>query len=452
MSSELCLLLDSQDEDDNYKRGAEAESELDRTERGEWSAHNRTCSRLIIFGDAPACAAWAKAMPFAVSAAESTLRGAGQVVFANNPFSGMIIYVALAYADPTVAGFALLATFTATLFGFWVLEEEPHDQSRKGLFGYSALLVGAAISTFSAANTPSQWLILPVMLVAILSAMLFTSISRLLAPVKVPAMTLPFNVACLIWFSMALNSTIFDSTISVALTTPAVKHPQPLVGTLLLIKAAFRGIAQVFLCGQWESGVLIFLAVGLASPRLGELSLRVFPVRLLLQATNATTMCYQGTMHSHKVHIASHPEFCHFCLLPLLSCHFLHLALGSLDRIYPPLYHILFAKSTALMGLYGSAVGMFAALAVGIDHQLVYEGLYGYNASLSAQAVGGVMYALNAKGFGFATLAAVISALSTPLFAASLSIVGTSPQTFPFCFGTAMVVLLGDEVKGLNRK
>jgi urea transporter len=366
---ELRLLEDDSELDSSYETFKEDVSD---TETGMRDARNHVCSR--IFGNAPACAACVKTMPLAVSVIESTFRGVGQVVFANNPFTGLIIALALALADPTIAGFALLATFTATLFGFFVLEEEPHVQSRQGLFGYSALLVGCAIPTFSAPDTPPYSLILPVMLVAILSAMLFTSISRLLAPVKVPAMTLPFNLACLIWFSVIQFSNLYDTTIPVALTTPTTKHPLELIDKMLLVKAVFRGVAQVFLCPKFESGVLMLVGIGLCSPKL------------------------------------------------------------------------------AAMGLYGSIIGTFTALAVGIDHKLVYAGLYGYNASLSAQAVGGVMYALNVKGFGFATFCAVISALSTPLFAESLAVVGTSPQTFPFCFGTALVVLLGNSVKGLKRQ
>ena len=104
------------------------------------------------------------------------------------------------------------------------------------------------------------------------------------------------------------------------------------------------------------------------------------------------------------------------------------------------------------MGLLGSVIGCLAALAFGVDEKLVYTGLYGYNASLAAQAIGGVMYELNKTGFFFAVLCAVISALSTPLFASALAVVGTSPQTFPFCFGTALVALLGDAVPHFKRK
>jgi urea transporter len=68
--------------------------------------------------------------------AESAFRGAGQVVFCNNPLSGALILAALFWADPTIAAFGLLATtVAATAIGFFVLEARPISKAVKDCLG-----------------------------------------------------------------------------------------------------------------------------------------------------------------------------------------------------------------------------------------------------------------------------------------------------------------------------
>jgi urea transporter len=263
---------------------------------------------LWITGNAQACAGWVK-----TQIAESAFRGAGQVVFCNNPLSGALILAALFWADPTIAAFGLLATtVAATAIGFFVLEARPHQQSREGLFGYNALLVGLAMATFSAPSTPGAWLVVPVVITAAVSAMLLPSVSRLLGTWKVSAMTLPFNIACLIWFSATLSSANFDTTIKVALQTGHVSSQPPIDGAEL---------AKAFLHRHFSN----------------------FP------------LCTVG-------------EWC-----PDAACHW---------PVQCP---------SGLHGVVWLMHRLVAALAFGCSHDQVYAGLYGYNSSLGAMAVGGVM-------------------------------------------------------------
>ena len=44
----------------------------------------------------------------------------------------------------------------------------------------------------------------------------------------------------------------------------------------------------------------------------------------------------------------------------------------------------------------------------------------------------------------------MICVYMTPLFAVGLAPVGTAAQTFPFCFGTLIVLLLGEAVPELE--
>ena len=76
----------------------------------------------------------------------SILRGIGQVIFINNPISGLLILLALFIQSPWVGWMGLLgvliSTTTALLLGL------DRDTIRNGIFGYNGLLVGAALGTF----------------------------------------------------------------------------------------------------------------------------------------------------------------------------------------------------------------------------------------------------------------------------------------------------------------
>lgn len=47
------------------------------------------------------------------------------------------------------------------------------------------------------------------------------------------------------------------------------------------------------------------------------------------------------------------------------------------------------------------------------------------------------------------TVCAIMCILITPLFDATLSVVGTTPQTFPFCVATVFILLLQGSVPAL---
>ena len=83
--------------------------------------------------------------------ADAFFRGAGQVVFANNPLSGVFIVAALfaAVADgasPAVAVCGVLGLLGATAAA--VLLRMDRNALQSGLFGYNGCLAGLGAATF----------------------------------------------------------------------------------------------------------------------------------------------------------------------------------------------------------------------------------------------------------------------------------------------------------------
>jgi urea transporter len=92
--------------------------------------------------------------------ADLILRGIGQVMFQDNPLSGLLFFIAIGWGSyssgmPQVAIGGVLAVVVATLTAQW-LHVDDADLGA-GLFGYNAYLVGLALPTFLAPS-PLLWL------------------------------------------------------------------------------------------------------------------------------------------------------------------------------------------------------------------------------------------------------------------------------------------------------
>lgn len=79
------------------------------------------------------------------------LRGIGQVMFQNNPLSGALFLIAIAWGSytagaPHVAIAGVVAVIVATLAAQWLRVAD--ESLNSGLFGFNAVLVGLALATF----------------------------------------------------------------------------------------------------------------------------------------------------------------------------------------------------------------------------------------------------------------------------------------------------------------
>lgn len=90
------------------------------------------------------------------------LRGAGQVIFQNNPLTGLFFLAAIVWGAITVGQIAIaigsvIALFVATSIA--MLLGGDRLSLRQGMFGFNGLLVGAAVPALLAPR-PAMWFIL----------------------------------------------------------------------------------------------------------------------------------------------------------------------------------------------------------------------------------------------------------------------------------------------------
>ena len=217
---------------------------------------------------------------------DAFLRGAGQVVFANNPLSGAFIIAALfaAMADgasSAVAVCGLLGLLGGTAAAVFLQMDRNALQS--GLFGYNGCLAGLGAATFLVGA--DEWdvgLLAVSALLGVLTTVLQLSLGNLLVPTfRCPPFTLAFNV---VNSSFILAAASFSRFQRAPFLEPALllldggpfSEDWPCEDWLCcsewVLRSALVSVGQIFLCESAVSGALIIAGVFFCS-RIGAFAL-----------------------------------------------------------------------------------------------------------------------------------------------------------------------------------
>jgi urea transporter len=192
------------------------------------------------------------------------LRGIGQVMFQDNPLSGLFFFVAIGWGSyaagmPQVAIGGLVALVAATLTAQW-LRVDPADLGA-GLYGYNAYLVGLALGTFLIPS-PLFWVYLALAGAVSVPATLATA--NVFKTWGVAALTAPFVLTA--WLFL-LATYVFTAIDGGGLPMNAEVTPlDPAAADVLalgdFVQGVLKSIAQVFLKASILAALL--LLVGLA--------------------------------------------------------------------------------------------------------------------------------------------------------------------------------------------
>jgi urea transporter len=193
------------------------------------------------------------------------LRSCGQVIFINNPLSGLLLLLAMALQSFWAAALTLLGIVAAHLVARPIGADR--QARRNGIYGFNGALVGGAVAALADHGTaiPSlAWLLLTV-LGAGLTTLLVHGLGRwLVRVVGLPPLTLPF---CLVtWSLLLLAAALAHPELKLLQASPPESVSGPLVA---LLQAMPKGFGQVFFCSNLLSGSLVLLAVVVASPMAG---------------------------------------------------------------------------------------------------------------------------------------------------------------------------------------
>lgn len=192
------------------------------------------------------------------------LRGIGQVMFMDNPLSGLLFFVAIGWGSyeagmPQVAIGGLVAVVAATLAAQW-LHVDPADLGA-GLYGYNAYLVGLSFGTFLAVS-PLWWVY--VALGGAVSVVATLGTANVFKTWGVAALTAPFVLTAWLFLLatyvfVAIEGSGLPMAAEIASLDPAAANPLAFGD---FVQGALKSITQVFLKASVIAALL--LLVGLA--------------------------------------------------------------------------------------------------------------------------------------------------------------------------------------------
>jgi urea transporter len=194
------------------------------------------------------------------------LRGTGQVMFQDNPLTGVLFLAAIgwgAYAAkmPHIAWAGLLALIVATLTAKWLRVDE--TSLNAGLYGFNGILVGLALATFLAPG-PLLWVY--VILGAAVSVVVMLGTANVVKPWG-GALTFPFVLTT--WL-LLLATYGFSGLAGAALPSGNVVTAfQPYdaspVRLIDLVQGVLLSVSQVFLKASGVSALLLLAGLAVSS-------------------------------------------------------------------------------------------------------------------------------------------------------------------------------------------
>jgi urea transporter len=195
------------------------------------------------------------------------LRGIGQVMFQDNPVSGLFFFVAIGWGSyaanvPQVALGGLLGIVVATITAWWLRVDRAALGA--GLYGFNAYLVGIALPTFL---TSSALLWLYIVLGAMVSVVATLAATNLMKTWGVSALTAPF---ILVTWLLLLSTYAFSGLLGEALPASGLITPIPAEAANPLafvdfIKGMLISISQVFVKGDGPAALLILTGLAAGS-------------------------------------------------------------------------------------------------------------------------------------------------------------------------------------------
>ncbi|MDR3671429.1 MAG: urea transporter [Holophaga sp.] len=195
-----------------------------------------------------------------------TLRGSGQVIFMDNPLTGLLNFIAIfwgaiAAGMPQVGIGAVVGTFLATATAYAVGVDR--NNLKMGLYGFNGVLVGAGLPTFLAANA-TMWVFLVIGSIA--STILMLAMANVLAKWNCPAGTFPFCVTT--WFIM-LAAYAFPHLVITGLPHAALAHVASTVpavfGPFEFIRASLTSVSQVWFINNPTAAIIFLFALVIES-------------------------------------------------------------------------------------------------------------------------------------------------------------------------------------------
>ncbi|XP_061624080.1 urea transporter 2 isoform X1 [Phyllopteryx taeniolatus] len=216
------------------------------------------------YGDMAVFAKWMEKQFFLLQLLDWVLRGAAQVMFVNNPLSGLIIFAGLILQNYWWALNGFVGTLFATISA--LILRQNRGAIAAGLYGYNGILVGLLMAVFSDAGNWYWWLLLPNIFLSMMCPIVSSALASINSRWDLPVFTLPFNIlVCLHMVATGHYNHHFPQV----LIQPRTELPNITweeIDVAKLFTSVPVGIGQVYGCDNpWTGGVFI-ISLFISSP------------------------------------------------------------------------------------------------------------------------------------------------------------------------------------------
>lgn len=215
-------------------------------------------------GDMKPFAKWMENQFILLQLLDWVLRGAAQVMFVNNPLSGLIIFAGLILQNYWWALNGFVGTLFATISA--LILQQSRGAIAAGLYGYNGILVGLLMAVFSNAGDWYWWLLLPNIFMSMMCPIVSSALASINSRWDLPVFTLPFNIlVCLHMVATGHYNHHFPQV----LIQPRSEFPNITwaeIDVAKLFMSVPVGIGQVYGCDNpWTGGIFI-ISLFISSP------------------------------------------------------------------------------------------------------------------------------------------------------------------------------------------
>ncbi|NXV23945.1 UT2 protein, partial [Cepphus grylle] len=207
---------------------------------------------------------WMKNKPLIVQLVDWILRGTSQVMFVNNPLSGLIILVGIFIQSPwwMLTGCTGMTVSTLTALAL----SQDRSAIAAGLHGYNGILVGLLMAVFSDKGDYYWWLLPPVAVISMACPILSSALGSVFSKWDLPVLTLPFNIAVTLYLAATGHYNPFFPTTLIKPVSSAPNITWSAINVPLLLQSIPVGAGQVYGCGNPWTGGIILVGLFISSP------------------------------------------------------------------------------------------------------------------------------------------------------------------------------------------